>query len=45
MTEKSKPYNILIQKEFNRTIKFLHSINQGAAVLSYEWVEDCLAQN
>ncbi len=34
----------MVQKEYNRTIKFLVAINKGAFIVSYDGLEDCVQQ-
>lgn len=45
ITDRTKHFNILIQREYNRTIKFLVAINRGAFIVSYNWLEDCVKKN
>lgn len=38
-------FNVLVQKEFTRSMKFLIALNIGAKVVSYDWVDGCIVRN
>lgn len=42
---KNKIIDLLILKNFKRTIRFLLALNKGVEIIDKKWIDDCLEQN